>query len=530
MSELTSIAQCLAGDASRAPRPAAASASNRASSRAERTSAQEAESAEKAGNEATDDAKNQGTDRRKGNEESFDSLVKKAIARGEASNKKKTPAGVVTKQIAEPGEEAAASATDGPDPTRQVKPDLAAMTEGKAQGTPEPGKQTAADAGKAAVLKEGTVEAKAGTATKQPDGPLATLQAKVAKAEMPRSEASRPKMPAETVKPETQQPADAKITEAAASDKANAAAKADLAARASAEQAGESEGTRNRPAGPGAGETRPSEPNMPAAPTLGEQAVGQPVSTTTADDGGEGASGQGGRSTTHRGAFEVKVQHPGEGNPQRGGFAQAVEAATTAPDASATADSAATTVTPGAESAPSIATAAPAAPPAEPQAPQEAPADQVFVQMRTMNSPGEQVVIRLDPPELGQVRITLEMDGEGMRGVLRVENPETLRQLQRESEGLMNRLAASGVQVRRLQVLPQEQTPERNFNDSFYRQNADAQQFGQSGQSGSSADEGQESGEYDGAGREFAEADRTPDPNVDSDAAPAEGAGINVVM
>ncbi|MFP4052723.1 MAG: flagellar hook-length control protein FliK, partial [Phycisphaerae bacterium] len=168
---------------------------------------------------------------------------------------------------------------------------------------------------------------------------------------------------------------------------------------------------------------------------------------------------------------------------------------------------------------------------AEPQAPQEAnPAEQVFVQMRTMNSPGDQMVIRLDPPELGQVRITLEMDGEGMRGVLRVENPETLRQLQRESEGLMNRLAASGVQVRRLQVLPQEPTAERNFDDSFYRQNADAQQFGQSGGSGSSAGEGQESGEYDRTGHGFADTEPIPDPDADSDADPAEGAGINVVM
>ena len=75
---------------------------------------------------------------------------------------------------------------------------------------------------------------------------------------------------------------------------------------------------------------------------------------------------------------------------------------------------------------------------------------------------GQQITIRLNPPELGAVRLTLEADGKDLRGVLEVENPRALGELQREAPSLMNRLAEIGVQVRRLDI----GLNERSWGDS----------------------------------------------------------------
>jgi hypothetical protein len=71
---------------------------------------------------------------------------------------------------------------------------------------------------------------------------------------------------------------------------------------------------------------------------------------------------------------------------------------------------------------------------------------------------GRQVVVQLDPPELGSVRVTFQEDGQGLRGVLEVQHADTANQLQRETTELMNRLAAEGIQVRRLDVVVEPQS------------------------------------------------------------------------
>ncbi|MFP3937110.1 MAG: flagellar hook-length control protein FliK, partial [Phycisphaerae bacterium] len=65
---------------------------------------------------------------------------------------------------------------------------------------------------------------------------------------------------------------------------------------------------------------------------------------------------------------------------------------------------------------------------------------------------GRQLTVRLNPPELGSVRITFEANGEQLRGVLEVSNPRTLGELQREMPALMSRLSESGVQLRRMDL------------------------------------------------------------------------------
>jgi flagellar hook-length control protein FliK len=120
---------------------------------------------------------------------------------------------------------------------------------------------------------------------------------------------------------------------------------------------------------------------------------------------------------------------------------------------------------------PTIATAATAAQSAPASASAEgagevSPADQVFAQMRgNLRGAGDSMVIRLDPPELGQVRISLEMDAGGLRAMIRTDNAQTLGDLQREAQTLINRLTEAGIQVRRVDVQPTEQSGERPMHD-----------------------------------------------------------------
>lgn len=71
-------------------------------------------------------------------------------------------------------------------------------------------------------------------------------------------------------------------------------------------------------------------------------------------------------------------------------------------------------------------------------------------------SSGKQITIQLNPPELGQVRLTLEARGEQIRAVMRVDDPATLAQLRMESPALVQRLAESGLDVRRLDIVQTE--------------------------------------------------------------------------
>ena len=87
------------------------------------------------------------------------------------------------------------------------------------------------------------------------------------------------------------------------------------------------------------------------------------------------------------------------------------------------------------------------------QAPESSMIDQIARVVRANAArTGRQIVVRLNPPELGRVRLTLHADGSDVRGVLKVESPETFAELQREAGALVQRLAESGVQLRRLDV------------------------------------------------------------------------------
>jgi len=78
-------------------------------------------------------------------------------------------------------------------------------------------------------------------------------------------------------------------------------------------------------------------------------------------------------------------------------------------------------------------------------------AEQVAERVRLVaGRPGQQIVIRLDPPQLGRVRLTFHAEGQEVRGVVEADSPRTLAELQREASVLADRLADGGVQLRRL--------------------------------------------------------------------------------
>ncbi len=81
-------------------------------------------------------------------------------------------------------------------------------------------------------------------------------------------------------------------------------------------------------------------------------------------------------------------------------------------------------------------------------------ADQLAESIRASGTPmGRQIVVQLHPPELGRVRIMFRSQGGAIRGVVRIDNAETLSKLEREAAPLMARLHSAGIEVRRLDVV-----------------------------------------------------------------------------
>ncbi|MFO8013001.1 MAG: flagellar hook-length control protein FliK, partial [Phycisphaerae bacterium] len=123
---------------------------------------------------------------------------------------------------------------------------------------------------------------------------------------------------------------------------------------------------------------------------------------------------------------------------------------------------------------------------------------------------GRQLTVHLNPPELGRVRIVLESEGDAVRGTVRVDVPETLAKLQQEAAPLMQRLQAEGIDLRRLDVmLNQDQGGGQAGQDAAFGQgqnDPDAWTPDASGQAFASAENeaavaaGPESGSPDEAG------------------------------
>ncbi len=78
---------------------------------------------------------------------------------------------------------------------------------------------------------------------------------------------------------------------------------------------------------------------------------------------------------------------------------------------------------------------------------------------------GQHVVVRMHPPELGRVRVTFEAEGRELRAVLQADSIRTLSVLQREAPALFNRLADSGIQLKRMDFVLNEQSNEQTGSE-----------------------------------------------------------------
>lgn len=85
-------------------------------------------------------------------------------------------------------------------------------------------------------------------------------------------------------------------------------------------------------------------------------------------------------------------------------------------------------------------------------APPAAQVAQALANSAVMGEP--QMVINLNPPELGRVSISLSSRDGQVEAVLKVENPATLDEIRRERPVLMQALSQAGVQVRHLELQP----------------------------------------------------------------------------
>ena len=133
---------------------------------------------------------------------------------------------------------------------------------------------------------------------------------------------------------------------------------------------------------------------------------------------------------------------------------------------------------------------------------------------------GQQIVVRLNPPELGRVRVMLRSEGNDLRGVLEVESPRTLQQLQREAPALLARLADAGIQLRRMDM---------SLSDQGNRDSAN--QYQARDESGAWQDQGgsrpRYSSEHEAAAGEIATTEFEPTPGLVTE---ATDGSVNVWM
>jgi hypothetical protein len=78
------------------------------------------------------------------------------------------------------------------------------------------------------------------------------------------------------------------------------------------------------------------------------------------------------------------------------------------------------------------------------------------------------LTISLNPPELGRVIIQLQDSGGTVTGVLKVENPVTRINIEQSLPSIIRSLEQSGIQIRRLDVLPTDSVPQQD--GAFSRQ------------------------------------------------------------
>ena len=145
---------------------------------------------------------------------------------------------------------------------------------------------------------------------------------------------------------------------------------------------------------------------------------------------------------------------------------------------------------------PSLSTAAPAAQGVSTQAaapsetdtvPLKSPVQNVGAQIldsvhASLARGDKQVLIRLDPPELGSVMMRFTEQGDRVGAVLEVSRNETRQEIEQALPQVLRSLQEAGVQIRRVDVVVSDQ-PDRDLSKEQLQQDAWGHQQG-SGQHG----------------------------------------------
>lgn len=105
----------------------------------------------------------------------------------------------------------------------------------------------------------------------------------------------------------------------------------------------------------------------------------------------------------------------------------------------------------------------------------------------SFRSGSQQIVIRLNPPELGKVVMTFSEQGTDVTGVLQVDKSQTRDQIQQVLPEMIQNLQGSGISIKRLEVVLTNQQEQQTVRD----QSSTAGQDSFSGQQGSSNPESQ---------------------------------------
>jgi len=126
-----------------------------------------------------------------------------------------------------------------------------------------------------------------------------------------------------------------------------------------------------------------------------------------------------------------------------------------------------------ADAQPEVSTNAPVA-----RTPVQSVGDQILDSVQASAARGDrQVLIRLNPPELGTVLVRFHEQGEHLTGTLEVSRSESRREVEQALPQVVRTLQEAGVQIRRLEVVTSDQ-PERDLTREHLAQDAWSQHQG----------------------------------------------------
>ena len=97
------------------------------------------------------------------------------------------------------------------------------------------------------------------------------------------------------------------------------------------------------------------------------------------------------------------------------------------------------------------------------------------------------ITIKLNPPELGQVRVEFSQDREQLVGMLQVDRLQTKSQIEQALPQIVSTLQQSGVNLKRLDVMLTDQHQGQPFEQQLHGDNGSRQQFGDFDRPGSEA-------------------------------------------